>query len=121
MQVIHIPHLCSLKLIVKTILSPNRFSLLIICLCLCISTSVFSKDPARIVTAGIQFKPIFPVSFLHTGTQSAFDQSIRYDLTLKSGFSGGMVIRKGFSELLSIETGINYVKRKYRLDVLDGN
>jgi hypothetical protein len=78
------------------------------------------KAQSRITTFGIQIKPIFPLGFLGTGKQTVLQDSVRFDLSLKSGYNFGMVIRKGFSELLALEIGINYVKRKYRLDITDG-
>ena len=107
--------------LVKFNLSSFRFSLFILCISSCICSAGYGKDPARIVRAGIQFKPIFPVEFLHTGTQSVLDNGVNYSISLKSGFNGGMVIRKGFTNLLSFETGINYVKRKYELDITDSS
>lgn len=70
---------------------------------------------------GVQFKPIFPVGFLGTGKQSVTVDSLnmKFDLALESGWNFGMVIRKRFTDLLALETGINYVKRKYHLDVFD--
>jgi hypothetical protein len=68
---------------------------------------------ARVTTVGIQFKPIFPVDFLGTGTQTTDQNGVHFDMTLHSGFSTGMLIRHGFSNLVAIEGGINYVKRNY--------
>jgi len=75
----------------------------------------------RSAVFGIQFKPIFPVGFLGTGKQTVTVDSVnmKFDLALRSGYNFGMVIRKNFSQLLALETGINYVKRQYDLDVYD--
>jgi hypothetical protein len=75
----------------------------------------------NITTVGLQFKPIFQSSFFSTATQTVIDSTIKFDITLASGFSGGMVIRHGFSDLISLEGGINYVKRKYELTITDNN
>ena len=76
-----------------------------------------SSAQSKITTLGIQFKPIFPVEFLGTGKQTIVDSTVHYDLLLTGGYNFGMVIRKGFTELLSLETGICYVKRKYHIEV----
>src|SRR5437762_1585955 len=86
--------------------------------CLLLFT-VRANAQSRIVTAGIEYKPIFPVSFLRTGTQSVTEGGVKYDFSLKSGFNAGMVIRKQFTDLLSFETGISYVKRTYSLSITD--
>jgi hypothetical protein len=75
----------------------------------------------KITTVGLQIKPIFPVSFVNTGSQIILQNQVSFDLTLNSGFSGGMIIRHGFSDLLAFETGINYVKRKYDLQIKYGS
>jgi hypothetical protein len=44
---------------------------------------------------------------------------MKFDLALQGGWNFGMVIRKNFTDLLALETGINYVKRKYHIDCID--
>ncbi len=70
----------------------------------------------RTVTVGLQAKPIFPVKFLKTGAQTVSQNGVDFTVTPKLGYSGGMVIRWGFTNTVSIETGINYVKRNYNLE-----
>jgi hypothetical protein len=86
----------------------------------CIFLSLASAQ-SRVTTVGIQIKPIFPVSFLGTGTQTTVQNNLHYDLTLKSGFSAGMLIRKGISDLVALEAGINYVKRTYGFHITEGS
>src|SRR5689334_4241217 len=76
---------------------------------------------SRSAIFGIQFKPIFPVGFLGTGKQTVTVDSLnmKFDLALQGGWNFGMVIRKNITNLLALETGINYVKRKYHLDIDD--
>jgi len=90
--------------------------LLIIC-CPLVPAAVFAQE--HIVTAGVEYKPIFPIGFLRTGTQEVVDEGVKYDFSLQSGFNAGMVIRKGLTQLLSLEMGISYVKRKYGLTITD--
>ncbi len=72
------------------------------------------------IALGIEYKPIFPMSFLRTGTQTVKDDyNIIYKEGLNSGFNGGMVIRKSFTNLLSLETGISYILRNYSLSIQD--
>ncbi len=79
------------------------------------STLVFSQK--QITTVGLQFKPIINTSFMGTGPQSQQLGDINFKITPKSGYSAGMVIRKGFNEQFSLETGINFSKRKYGLRI----
>jgi hypothetical protein len=72
---------------------------------------------SRLTTFGIQVKPVFPLGFPGTGKQTEYENDIKFSISLKGGYNFGMVIRKGLSDLLAIETGINYVKRKYELEL----
>jgi hypothetical protein len=72
-------------------------------------------------TVGIQLKPIFPFAFLGTGKITNDVDGVHFETLLTSGFSGGLVIRHNFNDLLAFETGINYVKRKYSLTITDGD
>jgi hypothetical protein len=92
----------------------------IFCLLFFISTLPLTAQHT-LTTVGLQIKPIFPNSYLGTGTQSVTQNGVTFDLGLNTGFSGGMIIRHAFSDLLAFETGINYVKRKYDLKITDGS
>ncbi|MBL7947541.1 MAG: hypothetical protein KBB38_08915 [Bacteroidia bacterium] len=96
----------------------QKFLPFVLFFCLCLSTAFAQKN---VTTVGLQFKPIFPLSFLGTGTQSQLEQGVQFDFSLKSGFAAGMVVRRGMTDLLSFETGINYVKRTFTLDITDAN
>ncbi|MCC7231893.1 MAG: hypothetical protein IT242_03035 [Bacteroidia bacterium] len=90
--------------------------------CIILTFSLFplwSFGQKGVTTVGIQYKPIFPLSFVGTGKQVQEHASVTSELELKSGFCGGMIIRHGFSDLVAMEAGINYVKRKYRLTFRD--
>ena len=84
-----------------------------------LQSSSFAQKGSTIV--GVQYKPIFPVGFLGTGKQSSTPELVTFDVELKSGYCAGMVIRHNFSELLALESGINYVKRKYNLTISDAD
>lgn len=75
----------------------------------------------NINTIGIQIKPIFSNNFFSTGSKTAYQQHVQFDVKLQSGFSAGMMIRHGFSNLLAFESGINYIKRTYLLQINDGS
>lgn len=78
--------------------------------------TLFLYSQERTVTVGLQFKPIFPVKFLKTDAQTILQNGVGFTITPKLSYSGGMVIRWGFTKTLSLETGINYVKRNYDLE-----
>lgn len=80
-------------------------------------TSAYAQQ--RTTSVGICYRPIFPLEFLGTGEEKQSVNNIDFTLGLQRGFSGGMVIRRGFTELLSGEIGINYVKRNYDYSIAD--
>ena len=73
---------------------------------------------------GFLVKPIFPSSYFRTGAQTqevadTLGNNYSFRLAQSSGFSVGAVVRRGLTKNLSFETGIQYVKRNYNLDITD--
>ncbi len=81
------------------------------------SGNVFSQK--GVATIGFQFKPIFNNDFFRTGAQSAEQGQAKVTIQPNSGYCAGMVIRRGITERLSIETGINYTRRNYQIQIVD--
>lgn len=73
----------------------------------------------NVFTAGFQYKPIFPNSFFSKDTWSVSQNGIDFTISQKMGYSAGMVLRRGFTKQLSLETGINYTKRNFNLFITD--
>lgn len=69
-----------------------------------------------IITYGIQIKPIIPVSYF-TGQSIKTDSlgSLENEISTKPGYSFGMVIRRGFTNTIAMEYGINYVRRNQHI------
>ena len=86
-----------------------------------LTQSLFLLAQKNIVTVGIQYKPILALDVLNTGTKSVTANGVNFSVGIKSGFCGGIVIRRGITETYSLESGINYVKRVYSLKMTDGN
>jgi len=72
---------------------------------------------SNITTVGIQIKPIISGEFLNTGPQSETIGDIEFTVAPANGFSFGMVVRQGFNDQFSLETGINYSRRNYDLTI----
>jgi len=79
----------------------------------------FSQE--KVTTFGIQLKPIVPVEFFNAGKQNKITSNIEYINEPKFGMSFGMVIRRGLTKNLSIETGLNFLKRNYDLLINDSD
>jgi len=82
-------------------------------------SSLGAKAQERVTTFGVQLKPIIPVQFFDAGKQEKSFQGIDYTNDPKLGMSLGMVIRIGITKSISLETGINYVRRSYDLTIAE--
>lgn len=93
-----------------------RTVLATICLLLICAVG-FSQDEKfpQTITAGVEFRPIFPAGFLNTGEQSISNDSYSIVVMPKFGFSAGMTVRYGFHKRFALETGLNFVQRNYDL------
>jgi hypothetical protein len=79
-----------------------------------ISTLALAQN--KVTTVGIQFKPIFGASLFGTGPVLIEDSGFSYSIEQNTGFSGGMLIRKGFEKNISLEFGINYCRRNFAVN-----
>ncbi|MEX1187871.1 MAG: hypothetical protein WED33_01340 [Bacteroidia bacterium] len=84
--------------------------------------SCFNKIEAqeRVITVGVQIKPLFSSKFFGTGPQSLIDSGFTYTIRPASGYAFGMVVRRGFTPTLSLEFGLNYIVRNYEVGASDG-
>lgn len=95
----------------------NKKSLLALFLFAGVSAGIFAQK--NIFTAGFQYKPIFPSAFFSTGIKTESLNGVDFSVGQKMGYSAGMIIRRGFTEKLSFETGINFTKRNFGLRITD--
>jgi len=80
-----------------------------------------SQAQEKVTTFGIQLKPIIPVEFFNAGKQEQVQNNIEYINQPKFGMSFGMVIRKGLTKTISLETGLNFLKRNFDLIINDSD
>lgn len=84
-----------------------------------LSLSFNLKAQEKVTTFGIQFKPIVPLNYIDGGKQAKEQNNISFEIDPKVGLSFGMVIRKGLTKNISLETGINYLRRNFSLSIND--
>jgi len=82
-----------------------------------VSFSLLSQE--NVTTVGFQFKPIISTKFINSGAAESTTDWIRAEFEAEGGYTMGMVIRRGFTPTLSLETGISYLKRNYGIKVFD--
>lgn len=88
-------------------------------LCVFILLNITALAQQGVVTVGFQIKPIFSNDYFKTGPVEGSIGTFNAKVTPKSGYCAGMVIRSGLTQKLSLETGINFVKRNYNLNITD--
>ena len=89
----------------------------LVSLFICVSLQINAQE--KVTTFGLQFKPIISSELINTGPQTNQVDNIEFEIEPKSGYSFGMVIRQGLTKQLSIESGINFSRRNYRLNISD--
>lgn len=72
---------------------------------------------------GFQFKPLIPFGLVGDRPFDMEEGNFTTTVSPAFGYSYGAAVRVGITELLAIETGINYTKRNFNLDyeVADSN
>lgn len=73
----------------------------------------------NVTTFGIQFKPIVPSKFFNSGEEQVVQDYLTVNYKPRIGFNFGMVMRQGFTDVISLEAGINMVRRNYDLTARD--
>lgn len=71
----------------------------------------------RTVNFGFQLEPIMPNRLFRIQTQDYEQNNVSFHVEPLPGISYGAVMQFGFTPKLSLETGINYLKRSYRISV----
>jgi hypothetical protein len=75
----------------------------------------FSIAQKGTTSFGLQLKPIVPVSYFQAGPLNLSDTIVDIEIKQTLGYSMGMIIRHNITNLISFETGINYVRRNYAI------
>ncbi len=81
------------------------------------SLAVYSQE--NTTTFGIQFRPLIPFGLLKTDKVTTTLPPVQFTIQSMESFNFGMVIRKGFTKMLSLETGINVIKRNMLIRIID--
>lgn len=84
---------------------------------LALFTAVSGFAQKRVLTVGIQFRPIIPITFINSDKQDHVGDGFEYSVRPKFGYSAGVNIRYGLTDRVSIETGLGFVQRNYGLNM----
>ena len=91
--------------------------LLIVCCCFVLSVAAQNNR----TTFGLQYKPIIPAAYFNAADLSKSSASYNFNLKPKYSNSFGMVIRHQINKTFSIESGLNYTQRNFKLSITNGS
>jgi hypothetical protein len=64
---------------------------------------------------GVQLRTVIPSSFVGNPVTQVQKDGMKASLTQTLGYSFGSIVRVGLTELISLETGINFTQRRFTL------
>tara|TARA_B100000508_G_scaffold47307_1_gene36825 strand:+ start:17104 stop:17871 length:768 start_codon:yes stop_codon:yes gene_type:complete len=102
----------------------NHWKLIILVLFTLISIDVSAQSRRSTENYfGFQFKPLIPFGLVGDRPFEMQEANFRTTVSPAFGYSYGAAVRVGLTELLALETGINYTKRNFNLEyeVADSN
>ncbi len=79
--------------------------------------STVANAQEGVATFGVQFRPLIPNEFVDFGPVTQEGEELIATWTPKVSLNFGMVVRYGFTQNFSIESGINLVRRNYNLSM----
>lgn len=95
-----------------------KLSLLTACFAVCAflrsQNGVDSKVPYYF---GFQVKPLFPTKFIGESSTTLLNQGFQVKISQQVGYSFGGVVRIALTDLIGIETGLNFFQRYYKLNM----
>jgi hypothetical protein len=65
---------------------------------------------------GIQLRTVLPTSFVGNPTTEVKKDLLKASITQTPGYSFGGIVRVGLTELIALETGINFTQRHFKLN-----
>ena len=76
-----------------------------------------AKSQNSKTTFGLQYKPIIPAAYFNAADLSKSSASYNFNLNPKYSNSFGMVIRHKINKTFSVESGLNYTQRNFKLSI----
>ena len=76
-----------------------------------------AKSQDKKTTFGLQYKPIIPAAYFNSAELSKSSSSYNFNLEPKYSNSFGMVIRHKINKTFSVESGLNYTQRNFKLSI----
>lgn len=90
---------------------------IIVVLFICISALSYSQSNRVPSYFGIQYQSVIPNDLLGQKSLSLANESFSSSINQKMGYSMGATVRFGITELIAFETGINFTKRNFNINM----
>jgi len=71
-----------------------------------------------VTTLGIQVKPVIAVDYFEPAVTKEMEH-LRFRVELQGGIAYGMSVRVGLSKMLSLETGLGQIQRRYQFNTVN--
>ncbi|MBL0125998.1 MAG: hypothetical protein IPP83_00780 [Flavobacteriales bacterium] len=71
-----------------------------------------------VTTLGLQVKPVIALDYFDRNTAEEIDH-VRYTMNLQGGIAFGMNVRVGVTNMISFETGIGQIQRRYSFRIVN--
>lgn len=99
------------------------FVILVVFTSLTFVNAQVGKDSKIPYYFGFQVKPLFPTKFIGESSSTFMNQGYKVIISQQLGYSYGGVVRIALTDLIGIETGLNFLQRYYKIDmeVTDSN
>lgn len=95
-------------------MAPLRSSLIVLAFCL----SWPMAAQVGVTTLGIQVKPVIAVDYFEPAVTKEMEH-LRFRVELQGGIAYGMSVRVGLSKMLSLETGLGQIQRRYQFNTVN--
>lgn len=94
----------------------NKKIIFFLCLIFLSGKTFGQNSAANEFKFGFQLRPIIPNAYLNTDIETATSPNFSYSAKSNVGISFGAIIRKPLGKFWNLETGLNFVKRRYSLN-----
>lgn len=79
-------------------------------------SSQIASSQKGVITFGLQYKPILPLKILNVSDLELSENGLDVTISPQLGTNFGAIIRRGFTRSLSLESGINYNRRNFKME-----
>ena len=88
-------------------------------ICVLLISCLDIKAQSNKTTFGLQYKPIIPAKYFNSSHVDESFGEYNFNLIPKYSNAFGMILRHKINKTFSIESGLNYIQRNYKLTIMN--